>query len=59
MRYGYLSLSSVGGMDEVFMFSNADASAGFARAADDLKRVLASGRPSRRLGNQPLLDRPR
>jgi hypothetical protein len=59
MRYGYLSLSSAGGMDEVFMFSNAEASVGFARAADDLKRVLASGRSSRHLGNQPLLDRPR
>jgi hypothetical protein len=59
MRYGCLSLSSAGGMNEAFMFSNAEASATFAGAVDDVKRVLASGRTSRHLGSQPLLDGPR
>ena len=59
MRYGGLNLSSAGGLNEAFMFSNAEASASFARAADGLKRVLASGRRSRSLGSQELLDRPR
>lgn len=59
MRYGSLNLSSSGGLNEAFMFSSAEASASFASAADDLKRVLALGRTSRRLETQPLLERPR
>jgi hypothetical protein len=59
MRYGCLNLSSVGGMNEAYMFSNADAGASFVDAVDDLKRVLARGRAGRRIENRPLLDRPR
>jgi len=57
MRYGCLNLSSVGGMNQASMFSNAEASADFARAVGELKRILASGRSSRRLDGRPLLDR--
>jgi hypothetical protein len=58
LRYGSLNLSSAGGLNEGFMFSNAEASASFAAAISDLKRILARGRTSHRLENRPLLDRP-
>jgi hypothetical protein len=59
MRYGLLNLSTARGMNEAFMFSNARASAEFAAAAADLKRVLVSGSKVHRLQeNQPLLDGP-
>jgi hypothetical protein len=59
LRYGSLHLSSVGGLNEALMFSNPQASASFAAAINDLKRILLQGRTSRRLENRPLLDRVR
>jgi hypothetical protein len=59
MLYGCLNLSSAGGMNEAFMFSDAEACANFAAAANDLQRILAQGRPSHHLGSRPLLNRPR
>jgi hypothetical protein len=57
MRYGLLDLSSARGMNEAFMFSNAQATAEFATAAADLKRLLAIGpKPHRLQENRPLLD---
>jgi hypothetical protein len=59
MRYGLLNLSTARGMNEAFMFSNAQASAEFAAAAADLKRVLASGpKVHRPEESRPLLDGP-
>jgi hypothetical protein len=59
MRYGLLNLSTSSGMDEAFMFSNAQASAEFGAAAADLKRVLASGHKVHRFQqDQVLLDGP-
>jgi hypothetical protein len=49
MRYGLLSLSTARGMNEAFMFSDVQASAKFAAAVADLKRVLASGLKVHRL----------
>jgi hypothetical protein len=58
MRYGCLNLTSTGGMNEAFMFSNADASASFVNAASVLKRILTLGRPGHRVENQRRLGRP-
>jgi hypothetical protein len=59
MRYGFLNLLTVGGMDEAFMLSDADASTDFAVAAEELKRILTRGQKLHRLEeSQPLLDRP-
>jgi hypothetical protein len=44
LRYGSLNICSSGGMNEVFMFSDAEASARFAAAVNDLKCMLAKGR---------------
>jgi hypothetical protein len=41
------------------MFSNAEATATFAAAANSLKRILMRGRADRRVENKPLLDGPR
>lgn len=57
MRYGCLQLDSIGGMNEAFMFSDADASANFAKAANILKRILAMGRSNHRIEDQPRLSR--
>jgi hypothetical protein len=56
LRYGSLSVTSSGGMNESFMFSNAKASDDFARAANQLKQVLSSGRSGRFMGNQQRLN---
>ncbi len=57
MRYGLLNLSTARGMNEAFMFSNAQASAEFAAAAADLKLVFATGPKVHRLQeNRPLVD---
>ena len=61
LRYGSLSISSGGGMNEVFMFSDAEATASFAEALNDVKRLLARSRNRRTkdtLANQRLLDQP-
>jgi hypothetical protein len=57
MRYGLLNLSTAGGMNEAFMFSNAQASAEFAAAATDLKHVLGTDHKVHRMReSRPLLD---
>lgn len=60
LRYGSLHFGTSGGLNEAFMFSDAQASYRFAEAANDVKRLLARGR--RREGGQlaspRLLDRP-
>ena len=58
MRYGFLNLLAAGGMDEAFMFSNAEASTDFAVAAEDLKRALSRSQKIRLEESRPLLDRP-
>jgi hypothetical protein len=58
MCYGCLNLSSAGGVDEAFMFSNAEASASFADAIAALKRVLAMERSDHRQEKRLLLGRP-
>jgi hypothetical protein len=58
LRYGSLNISSAGGMNEVFMFSDAEASATFAEALNDVKRLLAKGRKKGVLENQRLLGQP-
>jgi hypothetical protein len=59
MRYGSLHLVSAGGMNEAFMFSNAQASDDFARSAEELKRILASGPKVRKSDRSRLqLDSP-
>jgi hypothetical protein len=57
LRYGSLGLSTSGGMNEVFMFSDAEASYRFATAANELKRLLVRGRREGVIKSQPLLGR--
>jgi hypothetical protein len=61
LRYGSLNISSAGGMNEFFMFSDAEATARFAAVVNEVKSFLARGRhrSNSRLENQQLLDRPR
>lgn len=58
LRYGCLSLSNAGGMDESFMFSNAEPSGEFASAVGDVKRLLTLGRPRSHLEGKHLLGKP-
>ncbi len=59
MRYGLLTLSTARGMNEAFMFSNAQASAEFGTAAAELKQVLTTGPKVHRLQeNRSQLDGP-
>jgi hypothetical protein len=44
-------------MNEVFMFSDAEASYRFATAANELKRLLVRGRREGVIKSQPLLGR--
>lgn len=58
LRYGSLHISCTGGLNEAFMFSNAEVSSRFASAVAEVKRVLAKGRQRADLPeNQKLLDR--
>jgi len=59
MRYGSLTLRSSGGLNESFMFSNAEAGPDFSAAAEELKRLLSSGKGGRELNYQSRLGQSR
>ena len=52
MRYGTMSLSAGGGLDEAFMFSNSDACRSFVESITAMKSTLRAG-PQKGLGNRP------
>jgi hypothetical protein len=60
LHYGSLNISTPDGMNEFFMFSDAEASARFAAVVNEMKSFLVRGRRrTNSLENQKLLDRSR
>jgi hypothetical protein len=59
LQYGSLNLSGSGSLNEEFMFSNATATANFATAVNELKRLLQRGRAGQPATHPVFMEGPR